>query len=187
MHVFSRPSFAAPAALAEPVPRFMPGTLVEAPGGPRPVETLQAGDVVATRDGPRAVAAVGLRSVPRGDWTYRREVWPVRVPVGSLGNAVPLRLVAGQRVLLHGHALEEAMGVAELWVSVRALVGLRGLALDRPLGSLRQHGLTLEGGGAAVRVGGVWCDLAEAGEEPDRDRVRAAFNAMNAAGEPKLA
>lgn len=188
MHVFSRPSFAAPAQVIQAVPRFTPGTALDAPGGPRPVETLSRGDLVDTPDGPREVASVGLRSVAREDWTYRRELWPIRVPVGSLGNAVPLRLVAGQRVLLRGRALEAEMGVVELWVSVGALIGLRGLALDRPLGALRQHGLTLAGDAAgAVRVAGVWCELAERGHEPDRDAVRAAFVAMNAAGEPRLA
>lgn len=187
MHVFSRPSFAAPASAAPQVaPRFTPGTVIDAPGGPRAVETLTAGDLVSTRDGPRAVAATGLRSVPREDWTYRRELWPIRVPVGSLGNAVPLRLPPDQRVMLHGPALEKAMGAPEVWVAIGALVGLRGLAVDRPLGVLRQHGLALEGGGGAVCASGVWCDLAAGGQEPARDQVRAAFSAMNAAGEPRL-
>ena len=189
MHVFSRPSFAAPASAPEPAARFVAGTPIDTPDGPRPVETLRAGDRVTTREGPRAVAAVGQRSVAREDWTYRRSVWPVRVPVGSLGNAAPLRLPPGQRVLLHGPAFAEAMGVAEAWVPVEALVGLRGLALERPLGTLRQHGLALAAGDGpgAVRLAGAWCDLGpDAAEAPDRARLRAAFQAMNEAGEPPI-
>ena len=187
MHVFSRPSFAAPASAPQPAPRFTPGTFIAAPDGPRAVETLAAGDLVTTPEGPRRIAATGLRSLPRADWTYRRDLWPVRVPVGSLGNSVPLRLVPEQRVLLYGQALADAIGEPEVWVAVATLVGLRGLAVDRPLGALRQHGLALEGGGGAVQASGAWCDLGADGAEPDRERIRAAFVAMNAAGEPRLA
>ena len=188
MPIFSRPSFAAPAAAVGPSPRFMPGTAIDTPEGPRAVETLGEGDRVTTREGPRRVAGVGLRSVPREDWTYRRTIWPIRVPVGSLGNAVPLRLPPEQRVLLHGPALEASMGVPEVWVPVAMLVGLRGLATERPMGALRQHGLALEPGegAGAVRAAGVWCDLGADGAAPDPERVRAAFQAMNAAGEPRL-
>ncbi len=189
MRVFSRPAFGSPApsSAADVVPRFVAGSPVATPEGPRPVETLAPGDRVATREGARVVAEVALRSVPREDWTYRRQIWPVRVPVGSLGNPVPLRLVPEQRVRLCGDAFAASMGVDEIWVPVAALVGLRGLAVERPLGALRRHGLRLEGDApAAIEVAGAWCALEDEGEAFDRDRVRAAFQAMNAAGEPRL-
>lgn len=193
--VFSRPAFAAPPDSGPEtdgfVALFTPGTRIATPAGPRAVELLSAGDSVMTHGGARRIVRTELRSLPREDWTYRRALWPIRVPVGSLGNAVPLRLAPQQRVWLAGPTLETEMGVAGLWAPVEWLTGLRGLASERPLGTLRQYGLTVaEGAGGkplGLRAEGVWCALDLLGDLPDRERLRAAYQAMNAAGEPPLA
>ena len=44
----------------------IPGTMIAAPGGGRPIETLRAGDVVLTRHGPRRVLAAGPSGNPAG-------------------------------------------------------------------------------------------------------------------------
>lgn len=169
------------------VGRFTPGTRIGTPEGPRPIETLRAGERVTTREGVHRVLQLDLRSIPREDWTYRRAVWPVRVPVGSLGNPVPLRLASDQHVWLAGPTLKRELGCAGVWVALDWLIGLRGLAWERPLGALRQYALTLDGAGGA-QVEGVWCGDAMPGAEGfGRDRLRAVFQLMNAAGEPPIA
>jgi len=164
----------------------MSGTQFATTNGPRAVEDIVVGDSVLTRDGPRRVARVGQSNVSRQDWSYNREIWPVRVPVGSLGNARPLRLSPDQRVVLSGRTVQGICGVAAISVPCRDLIGLRGLILERPLADLRYYGISF-GIPAHVDAEGVWCDLDETtAQTVSRDKIREAYQAMHAAGEPAL-
>ncbi|PPB80720.1 Hint domain-containing protein [Albidovulum inexpectatum] len=87
-------------------PCFTPGTRIATPDGPRPVETLRAGDLVLTLDhGPCPVrlalrtrlSAAQLRAAPH--------FTPVVIPRGSMGNGLPERdLIVSphHRMLLRG-------------------------------------------------------------------------------------
>ncbi|CTQ32925.1 Hint domain-containing protein [Jannaschia rubra] len=184
--IFSRPGFAAGAGASDPPPMFLPGTLLATPDGPRAVETLAEGDILTTLSGPQAVTAVGVEVVPRADWAFRREIWPVRVPVGSLGNPRPMRLAPGQRVVLSGSTVERVCGVAQVRVALRDLVGIRGLITERPLADLRRHGLSL-GTPAVIEAEGILCATGDdRAEDVALDIIRTAFAEMHAAGEPPL-
>jgi len=50
---------------------FIAGTMVATPVGERPIEALQAGDVVLTRKGPRRVLAAGMTSPRAAIWELR--------------------------------------------------------------------------------------------------------------------
>ncbi|MEL6620147.1 MAG: Hint domain-containing protein [Pseudomonadota bacterium] len=72
------------------VPCFAPGTVIDTPDGPRPVETLKVGDLVTTRDrGPQSIR-----------WTHSAEYSldrihrtgrPVSIAAGALAANVPVR------------------------------------------------------------------------------------------------
>lgn len=166
--------------------RFTPGTCLATPDGPRAVETLIVGDPVDTRDGPKRIARLDVVRRPRSEWTYDRDAWPIRVPVGSLGNARPMRLSPDQRILLSGDTVARVCAVREISVALRDLIGLRGLIGERPLADLRYHGLSF-GIPAVIEAEGVPCEI-EAGEAAivAQDMARAAFQEMHAAGEPPL-
>ncbi|MBS0123400.1 Hint domain-containing protein [Thetidibacter halocola] len=88
------------------MPGLARGTRIATPSGPRPIETLEEGDMVATRDaGPQPLQWVG-RSVLGGAQLYDRPgLRPVRIDTGAFGMDRPDRplLVApGQRLLLRG-------------------------------------------------------------------------------------
>lgn len=170
----------------ETIPRFVPGTRLSTPDGPCGIEMLAVGDTVITRAGPMRIARLGEMRKSRADWTFDRSAWPVRIPVGSLGNSRPMRLSPDQRILLSGETLARICGVAEVSVPVRYLIGLRGLIVERPLADLRYHGLSF-GLPAVVEAEGVPCEV-DTGEAAtlDRDLVRAAFQAMHAVGEPVM-
>ncbi|MEM8851418.1 MAG: Hint domain-containing protein [Pseudomonadota bacterium] len=190
--IFSRAAFpTGPAevgtAIRAPHPRFLPGTRVATPSGPQAIETLSNGDMLATRDGAMPIVRIGFDTTARADAALHREMWPIRVPVGSLGNPAPLRLRADQRVVLEGEQVLEACNVARVSVAVGDLLGLRGLMSERPLSDLRWFGLSL-GGPALIRVEGALCEIDDgAAAVAARDCVRAAFAAMHAAGQPPLA
>ena len=189
--LFSKPGFPASDLSAhpgrEPPARFPSGTMLATPSGPRPVEGIAVGDAVITGEGPRSVTQVSRRVTERADWAFARRIWPVRVPVGSLGNPRPLRLSPDQRVILSGDAVARSSGRSELLVPVGELVGLRGLIMDRPLAALRCFGLSF-GRPARIEAETVPCllDADEPFDRAAREIARAAFAAMQVAGEPRL-
>ncbi|MEM7490520.1 MAG: Hint domain-containing protein [Pseudomonadota bacterium] len=185
--IFSRPAFAAGPTGAGSRQRFLPGTRLATPTGPRAVESLAEGDLVSTRDGAQPISRLTRLVTPRAEAAMRRTAWPVRVPVGSLGNPQPLRLRADQRVVLEGDQVLEHCDLPRVAVPVGDLMGLRGLMSERPLADLRWIGIELERP-ALLRVEGVLCAFgADVVDGADRDTVRAAFCAMHAVGMPPLA
>ena len=104
------------------VPCFTPGTMIETPFGPRPVETLVAGDLVLTRDqGPRALRYVARRYLSPETLAGAPHLMPVTIPRGALGGGLPLEdlVVSPQhRMVLGGmrarvmYGLEEALAPA---------------------------------------------------------------------------
>ncbi|WP_415404437.1 Hint domain-containing protein [Tateyamaria sp. SN3-11] len=110
-------------------PCFAEGTLIDTPTGPRPVETLAPGDMLATNGD----AHVQLR------WTASRRVdlsqadaasKPVAIRAGSLGPDLPERdLVVSpdHRVLLRNSAVEYLFDQPEGLAPSKALMSLPGV------------------------------------------------------------
>lgn len=73
-------------------PCFTPGTLIETPQGPRPVETLSEGDLVLTQDdGPQPLRWTGARHVAQADLLAEPGLRPVRIPAHHFGPGLPDR------------------------------------------------------------------------------------------------
>lgn len=74
-------------------PCFRAGTLIATPAGPRPVESLRAGDRVclALEDATAEVIWTGHRQVDCTRHPDPRKVWPIRIAAGALGGATPQR------------------------------------------------------------------------------------------------
>ncbi|WP_425043903.1 Hint domain-containing protein [Primorskyibacter sp. S87] len=101
-----------------PVPCFVAGTLIETVDGPRPVETLQAGDLVLTRDnGPQAIRWTGGRQVPARD-TLR----PIRIRAGAYGTRRDLMISPQHKMLVSGWKAELLFGENEVLVAAKHLV-----------------------------------------------------------------
>ncbi len=112
-------------------PCFTPGARIAVPNGTRPVERLRVGDLVDTADsGPQPVMWVGQRLVrPKGP------NWPVRIAAGALGTGLPLRdlVVSPQhRMMLSSPIAQRMTGVASVFLPAKKLLGLPGIAVDRP-------------------------------------------------------
>ena len=85
---------------------FVPGTRIQTPDGPRPVEALVPGDRVLTRDnGPQPVIWSGATQLSGAELYLRPHLRPVRIRAGALGCAQPdadLLVSPGHRLLLGG-------------------------------------------------------------------------------------
>lgn len=102
---------------------FAAGTLIDTPGGPVPIETLEPGDLVRTLDhGPQVLRWIGKRTV---DGTGA--LAPVHFPPDAVGNGRPLLVSPQHRVLLAGARAELMFGEPEVLVPALHLVGWNGV------------------------------------------------------------
>lgn len=98
---------------------FTPGALVSTPFGPRPIETLDVGDYVLTRDrGPQPIRWIGMRTV-RAEGAFA----PIELGPGAFpGATTPLLLSPQHRLLLSGYRAELLFGEREVLVAAKHLV-----------------------------------------------------------------
>ncbi|MGR3621128.1 Hint domain-containing protein [Pseudophaeobacter sp.] len=103
---------------ASSIPCFVAGTLIQTPDGEVPVEDLQLGDMVMTRDdGPQPLRWIGSRSVAaEGDFA------PILIRAGSLGQHRDLRVSPQHRVLLRDAYAELFFGEGEVLVAAKDLI-----------------------------------------------------------------
>ncbi|WP_198671173.1 Hint domain-containing protein [Oceanibium sediminis] len=113
---------------------FTRGTMIDTPDGPKPAETLAAGDLVMTRDrGAQPLTWVGMRRLSPRDLALYPELAPVRIAAGALGQGVPgveTRVSPHHRVLLSGWRAETLYGKGECLAAARDLVNERTILQD---------------------------------------------------------
>jgi len=99
-------------------PCFVAGTLIETPDGPCPVEQLEPGVLVHTRDhGPQPVRWVG-RTTRRAAGRHA----PVVLARGALGDHDEIALSPNHRVLLNSTQAELLFGQAEVLIKAAYLI-----------------------------------------------------------------
>ncbi len=97
---------------------FVTGAMIDTPTGPRPVESLRAGDQVLTRDnGPQPVRWAGRRTVKTTDKTA-----PIEFKAGAIGNSARLLVSPQHRMLRAGYRSELYFGTPEVLVSAAHMV-----------------------------------------------------------------
>lgn len=110
------------------------GTKIATPQGPRSVETLAAGDFVATRDsGAQQIQWIGSRRIDSMEMETDPSLRPVRIRKGALGHSVPARdlLVSPQhRILLTDWRAQMFFGQDEVLAPAKGLVNDRDILID---------------------------------------------------------
>ncbi len=110
----------------EQVPCFAAGTLIETPQGPRPVEEIEAGDLVITQDdGPQPVRWSGARRVPA---TGRH--CPVRLRTGAFGAVQDLLVSPQHRINIANTWAQLLFGVEEVLVAAKDLINSKTIWAD---------------------------------------------------------
>lgn len=126
---------------------FATGTLIDTPAGPRPVQALQAGDLVLTADeGPQAVIWAGHVDVDAHWLDLQPNLRPIRIAAGALSPGYPARdlvLSPQHRVLVRSAIAERMFAAREVLVAVKHLVGLPGIEVMKPAAGIGYHHLLL--------------------------------------------
>lgn len=124
------------------------GTLIEAPGGPVPVEALRPDDLVCTYDGGAApIRWIGSRKVGAAELAAQPDLRPVRITAGALGGGRPYRdlVVSPQhRVLLRDWRAELMFGEPEVLVPAKALIDDLNIRVDRDFGEVEYFHLLFD-------------------------------------------
>ena len=112
-------------------PCFTPGSLIDTPDGPRPVEDLQTGDLVITLDdGPQPIRWTGRVTLSAGQLRADPSLRPVRLCKDALGPGRPARdmlLSPQHRVLVSGWRAELMFGEPDLLAAAGHLVNDRSI------------------------------------------------------------
>ena len=139
---------------------FATGTTIDTPKGPQPIERLEIGDLVSTRDnGAMPIVWAGKRRVlGRGKYA------PICIAAGALGNSDLLRVSPEHRMLIEGPLVEVLFELPSVLVAAKHLVGLDGVSQEN-VGEITYHHL-LFASHQIIRGGGCWSEsffLSEAG------------------------
>ncbi|TFL18182.1 Hint domain-containing protein [Jannaschia formosa] len=112
-------------------PCFTPGTLIATPRGEVPVEALEVGDRVITRDnGLQEIRWIGRRDLTAAEMLATEAFRPVMIRRGALGHGLPERdmIVSPQhRVLIVGDDALLYFEEREVLVAAKHLVGRPGI------------------------------------------------------------
>ncbi|QYX55235.1 Hint domain-containing protein [Roseovarius sp. SCSIO 43702] len=128
-------------------PCFVSGTLIDTDHGPRPVETLRAGDLVLTRDaGAQPVRWAGGVRLDTATLLAAPHLHPFRIEAGALGRGLPARdlwLSPQHRVLVRSRIAGRMFGTPEVLIAVKKLAGCPGIS-QVALPGLSYHHLLLD-------------------------------------------
>lgn len=95
---------------------FVQGTWIETPRGDCRIETLNAGDLITTLNGPQPLMFLASGVVEgRGDFA------PIRFSAGAVGNSKPLLVSPQHRMLLSGWQAQLYFGQDEVLVAAKHL------------------------------------------------------------------
>ena len=149
------------------IPCFTPGCLIMALEGEVPVEDLEVGDMVMTRDhGYQPIRWVGRRDLGAEELAANPAFAPVCIPQGAFGADMPERdlVVSPQhRILMHGAKAEILFGEHEVLIAATHLVGFQGVHRTQPKTVSYIHILFDEH--EIVRSDGAWTESFQPGDQ----------------------
>ncbi len=102
---------------------FALGTRIDTPDGPRRVETLVPGDLVATLDnGSQPLRWVGRRLITPAEMALRDDLRPLRLEAGVLGAERALLISPRHKMLLNDWRAQVYFGEDQVLVPAQALI-----------------------------------------------------------------
>lgn len=146
---------------------FAEGTIIETDLGPRPVESLLAGDLIQTHDNDlQPVLWIGRKRLDTLDLMLAPHLYPIRVSQGALGYGLPwkdLVLSPQHRMLLSDWRMELLFGDRDALAAIKHFEGCDGVAQDPTVSSVTYYHLLFEKH-EIVSANGVLCESLHTGE-----------------------
>lgn len=140
---------------------FVPGTLLDTPQGPRPVEDIMPGDCIGTRDdGPQTVIWRAARQISGSRIIAMPDLRPIRIRTDHFGLDAPrpdLFVSPDHRILLTGAAARELFGTDEVLIAARDLIGRAGISADNRARPVEYIHLMLDRH-QVLRANGIDCE-----------------------------
>lgn len=122
---------------------FVAGTLILTPQGYRPVEELQVGDLVCTKDnGDKPLQWIGSRQLQAATLQANPKLRAIRIKAGALGDGVPSSdlLVSPQhRVLVRSKIAIRMFDSNEVLVAAKQLLCLDGIDIAEDLAEVHYY------------------------------------------------
>ena len=140
---------------------FAAGTLIDTATGPKPVESLQAGDLVATRDhGLQPVRWTGSCTVDADKLARTPSLIPIKIQQDAIAPGMPHQdlLVSGQhRILVSSPIVSRMSGSDEVFVAAKHLLDLPGVSAAPLNGDVAYHHFLCDAH-EIVRANGAWAE-----------------------------
>lgn len=137
------------------------GTLIDTPHGPMPIEHLEDGDEVLTRDGRVELISDLCRHRVSGlELALMPGKRPIRIAAGALVGGLPgtdLTVSQGQRLLLNDWRAPYLFGEDEILVPARSLLDGRNVTIECPKSGIEYFQIVVEGGEMAC-ANGLWAE-----------------------------
>lgn len=115
------------------IPCFTPGTMIATPKGERDVSQLVVGDKIITRDnGLQAIRWIGSKTLSAAELMLRKELYPVMIRQGALGNGLPERdmmVSPNHRMLVASEKASLYFDDREVLVAAKHLTKMDGVEL----------------------------------------------------------
>ncbi|AQS47730.1 hypothetical protein BMG03_07905 [Thioclava nitratireducens] len=158
------------------IPCFTPGTLIATHSGPRPVESLQVGDRILTRDsGFQPIRWIGIRALSTAELLAKPEFRSIKIAPGALGANQPereMRVSPQHRILLTGPRAQLIAGESEVLAAARHLVGLPGIEIDEEAEAVTYIHVMFDNH-EIVFSDGLWTESFQPGQATMQDMDRA--------------
>jgi len=140
---------------------FARGTLIETPHGQLPIEQLEDGDEVLTRDAQaKLIAWIGCRRLTGIELVLNPQLQPVRIMAGALTGGRPgqdLLVSQGHRLLVDDWRAPYLFGEDEILVPAQSLWNGTNVVIDCPLGGIDYFHLLMDDH-SLVCANGLWAE-----------------------------
>lgn len=116
-----------------PATGLVAGTRIATASGWRDAAKLGVGDMVLTFDnGLQPITDIQRNTLWSGRGACPPSLWPLAIPQGALDNAMPMRILPGQAVMLESDIAERVLGDPFVLFQARNLIGLRDIWQVQP-------------------------------------------------------
>lgn len=140
---------------------FARGTLIDTPHGALPIEDLDAGDEVVTRNGSvQLISWLGQKRLCGLELVLNPSLRPVRIMAGALTGGRPgqdLSVAQNHRLLVDDWRAPYLFGEEEILVPARSLLNKTNVFIDCPLGGVDYFHLLMDGH-KMVCANGLWAE-----------------------------